>query len=113
MRIAYALAALAAFAGAVMAALAFLTPDSGVDGTPGAGLALAGAAAVAVGALVAMAPGVRGGWRGLLVALLLLGAVLTALAAWFLMRPAFAVAMAAAALLVLVAPFVRSRRRPA
>ncbi|MBP1806306.1 hypothetical protein [Rubellimicrobium aerolatum] len=111
MRIAYILAALLALAGAVLGGRAYIAPDSGVDGTLGAGLALAGAVAVTLGALVAAIPEIRGGWRGLLGTLLVLGAALTALAAWFLMKPAFAILMALALLGVVVALLVRPRRR--
>jgi len=111
MRLPYLLVLLPALVAAVLGGIAYIRPDSGVDGTGGALLALAGAAAVAVGALLAMLPGVRGGLLGLLDALLLLGAALTALAAWFLMQDAFAIAMALAALGLLLALAFRSRPR--
>jgi len=111
MRLSYLLVLLPALVAALLGGMAYIRPDSGVDGTGGALLALIGAAAVAVGAALAMLPGVRGWLRGLLDALLFIGAALTALAAWFLMQDAFAIAMALAALGVLVALALRPRSR--
>lgn len=113
MRLTYLLVLVPALVGTVLAALAYVGPGetTGVEGTAGALLALVGAAAVALGSLLAMAPGLRGWPRGLLAALLFVGAGLTALAAWFLMQVPLAAAMALAALGALVAPALRPRRR--
>ncbi|WP_176559456.1 hypothetical protein [Rubellimicrobium roseum] len=111
MRLSYLLVLLPATVSAVLGGAAYIRPDSGVDGTGGALLALAGAVAVAVGALIALTAVLRGALRGVLDALLFLGAALTAVAAWFLMQDAFAAAMALAALGVLIAVLLRPRRR--
>lgn len=81
MRLSYLLAFLPALVGTMLGGVAYMQPGSGVDGTVGALLALIGAAAVTLGSLLAMLPGLRGVLRGLLDALLFLGAALTALAA--------------------------------
>lgn len=113
MRTPYVLVLLPALAGAALGAFAYLSPNTGVDGTAGALLALAGAAAVALGALLALLPAVRGWARGLLGVLIGLGAALTAVAAYFLMQYAFAVAMALAVLGLLLATALPPQRRPA
>lgn len=110
MRAAYALVALSALIGSVLAGIAYFTPNTGVDGTGGALLALAGAVAVTLGALLAMVPAVRGWFLGLLDVLIFLGAALTAAAASFLMQYPFAIAMGVAALGLLLAVAVRPRR---
>ncbi|EPX87656.1 hypothetical protein ruthe_00362 [Rubellimicrobium thermophilum DSM 16684] len=100
--VAHAGAALAALAGSALAAMAFLGPETGVEGTSGALLALVGALVVALGAGLALWRGLRGFWRILLDGFLLIAAALTALAAWFLMQPLLAAAMVLALLAVLV-----------
>lgn len=98
--------------GTVLAAIAYFAPFgiTGVEETAGALLALVGAGAVTLGALLALAPSVRGGVLALLNALIGLGALLTALAAWFLMQDAFAAAMALAVLGLLAALAMPGRR---
>jgi quinoprotein glucose dehydrogenase len=111
MRSRYVAVTLPALAGAVLAAIAYLTPNTGVDGTVGALLALAGAVAVTLGSLIAMSDAVRGGLRVTLNILLAIGALLTAVAAYFLMQYWCALAMVlAVAGLAFAAP---SSRRPA
>lgn len=114
MRATYAFVLVPALVGTALAANAYFGPfgTTGVEGTLGALLALIGAAAVTLGALLAMASRPRSGWRGLLNILLALGAGLTALAAWFLMQYALAVAMLLAFLGLLATAFA-SARRPA
>lgn len=109
----YLLVFVPALVGAALAAIAYFAPIgiTGVEGTAGALLALVGAGAVTLGALLAMAPGLRGWPRGLLDVLLFVGAALTSLAAWFLMQVPFAIAMALAALGLLAAIVLRPRRR--
>ena len=107
----YALAAVPAVVGVALGLVAFLTPVTGVTGTLGAALALGGAVAVTMGSLLAMAPSLRGPLRGTLAVLIALGAALTAVAAWFLMQEAFAVAMVLTFAGALFAPFIRPRRR--
>lgn len=98
MRTAYILIFLPALAGVVLGAISYFAPNapSGVEGTPGALLALIGAAAVALGALLGMLSAVRGWGLRLLNILLGIGALLTATASYFLMQYPFAVAMALA-----------------
>jgi quinoprotein glucose dehydrogenase len=111
-RWAYALVAAPAALGVVLGGLAYFGADTGVDGTVGALLAFIGAVAVTVAALIAMAPLPRG-VRVTLNILLVLGAILTALAAWMLMQPLFAAAMVASALGLVAALAPRRRRTPA
>lgn len=113
MRIPYILAFLPALGGAALAVIAYFSPNTGVDGTPGALLALLGAAAATLGALLAMMEAVRGKVRILLNTLTGLAAALTALAAYFLMQYAFAAAMGLALLGLLLAWASPSTRRTA
>lgn len=103
------LALLASLLAAALAAWALLAPETGVTGTLGAGLALGGAAAVALGALLLLAPGLGTGLRRLLLALALPGAALTAVAGWFLMQWGVAGAMLVAFLALLAAPLLPAR----
>ncbi len=112
MRRRYAAASLPALAGAVLAGVAYVMPNTGVDGTLGALLALVGAAAVTLGSLLAMTDAVRGGLLTALDILLAIGAVLTATAAYFLMQYGCAFAMALA-FVGLVFAATTSSRRPA
>jgi quinoprotein glucose dehydrogenase len=105
----YALVAAFAAAGSILAALAYFGTASGVDGTTGALLGLLGALAVTIAALVCLAELPRGVTITLDV-LLLLGAVLTAFAAWMLMQYLFAAAMVLS-LLALVAAISMPRRK--
>lgn len=113
MRISHVLVIAPALIGAALGAYAYFGPDTGVTGTGGALLALIGAVAVTLAGFAAMASSVHGGFLGFLNVLIGLGAALTAVAAWFLMQYAFAVAMALAFLGLLVAAFATSRRSPA
>jgi quinoprotein glucose dehydrogenase len=113
MRTAYGVVFLLALVGVMLGAMAYFSPKTGVDGTAGALLALIGAAAVTLGALLTLMPTVRGWAFGVLKLLILLGAALTATAAYFLMQYAFAIAMALAFLGLLVALAMPSRRRTA
>ena len=110
MRRRYAGVALPALVGAVLAGLAYFTPNTGVDGTIGALLALIGALAVTLGALLAMVPAVRGGWLTGLDILLGIGALLTATAGYFLMEYGCAIAMALAFVGLVVAATTSPRR---
>lgn len=112
MRRRYAAVSLPAIVGAVLAGVAYFVPNTGVDGTVGALLALIGAVAVAVGSLLAMSGSVRGGFLTTLNILLGIGAILTATAAYFLMQYGFAIAMALA-FVALVVVATTSPRRPA
>ncbi len=105
----HALAAVPALAGAGLGAWAYLVEETGVTGTPGALLALVGAVAVALGALLAAVPALRGGLLTLLEVLVVVGALLTALAAYFLMQFLMCGAMLLAAAVALGAAVARRR----
>ncbi|MFW6413274.1 MAG: hypothetical protein ACOC0V_03985 [Oceanicaulis sp.] len=109
MRTLYAAVSGLALIGAILAAFAYFAPDTGVDGTIGALLALIGAVCVTIGAGLAALPKVHGPVLAILTVLIGLGAVLTAIAAWFLMRYGFAAVMALA-FAVLIAAAVASNR---
>jgi hypothetical protein len=115
MRINYLFVLVPAVVGVALGLVAYFAPfgTTGVDGTPGALLALIGAIATTAGAALAMAPSVCGRWLSTLHALLFVAAALTAVAASFLMQTAFAVAMAIAALGAPLALAARPRRRAA
>ena len=95
-------------AGAILGAYALLAPETGVNGTAGAALALFGTLAVCLGAV--LGGWLAGGWGTTFRWLTPLGAVLTAVAAWFLMQCIWAVLMAMAflgTLYLLVRPYPR------
>jgi ABC-type enterobactin transport system permease subunit len=98
----FAISFLAAMVGLALAAAAAILPDTGVDGTPGAFLAVLGAAGVlsCVGLLATRR--FSGGARRVLIGVAGLTAFLTAMAAWFLMQNEVLVAFAIS-LLALVA----------
>ena len=89
---------IAAFAGLVLAAIAALMPDTGVNGTPGAFLTLAGAAAVCLVLVIIQNIKQRSRLRLALSVIMIIAAVLTSVAAWFLMQNGIVVAMAVAVL---------------
>lgn len=97
--------------GLVLAIIAYAGPlgNTGVDGTLGALLALIGALVTCLGAgLLAFR---KLPSRPVVIAVLVVAAVLTAIAGYFLMQFALAVVMAAAALALVAAPFLSSPRR--
>jgi len=99
--------------GSAIAVYAYLSPDSGVAGTIGALLALVGAAAVTAGSLVAAFANLGRGLFILLAFLMGFGAVLTALAGFFLMQYGLAIVMALAFVSLLFAAFRQTpQRRP-
>jgi len=100
----------AALAGVGLAGAAALLADTGVDGTPGGFLALIGAvgATLALGLLVTGAAPPR--IRGMLKAVAGLAAILTAVAAFFLMQDALLAAMAVS-LVALVFSAVTAKRK--
>lgn len=104
------LAILVALAGLGLALAAFLVEGTGVDGSPGALLAVIGAGATLAG-LVLMRAVRPGGLRGVLAALTVLAAALTALAGWFLMQTALAAVMALATLAALAVALTPRRTR--
>jgi len=93
MRKRYIAVSLPALVGLLLAAFAYFAPNTGVTGTGAALLTLLGALGVTLGALLAAAPAVRGGLLGALVSLVAVGALLTALAAFFLMQYGCTIAM--------------------
>lgn len=113
MRFSLLFALLSALTGVVLGGIAWWKPESGVDGTPGALLALAGAVFVAIGVLLALTWQLSASLGPVLNALTGLGAALTAIAAWFLMQYAFAAAMVLALFGFAVAlGLSRQRRAP-
>lgn len=108
MRTRYVLVLVPALCGVALAGVAYLGTHTGVDGTLGALLALVGACAVMAGALVALLVPMRAGLLAALDVLLVVGALLTALAAWFLMQDLFLVAMLATLVLLIVVRVVPS-----
>jgi len=100
-------------AGIAFAAFAYLSSGTGVAGTLGALLALIGAAAVLIGSLVAAFARLGGVLFGLLVLLIAIGAILTALAGYFLMQFGLAAVMSLALIALLVAVLLPApQRRP-
>ncbi|KGF70602.1 hypothetical protein LL06_04380 [Hoeflea sp. BAL378] len=107
---------LLAVIGLVLALIAYAAPfgNTGVDGSLGALLALVGAAVTTAGAALLMFGSASSHRFGsLLIGLLVLAATLTAIASFFLMQTGLAVVMALAALALLLAPFLQSRRSAA
>lgn len=115
MRIQYLAPFVLALLGVMLGAIAYFGPsgNTGVDGTPGALLALIGAAAATMGAAIAMLVAVGHRWLLTLNILILLAAALTALAAYFLMQTFFAIAMAGAVVGLVFAWTYRTGRRAA
>lgn len=93
---------LTALAGLVLALMAALVEGTGVNGSLGAWLAVAGAAATLVGLTLLAGVLMGRGLYGFLAGLTVLAAGLTAVAGWFLMQNVLALVMAAACLGVLV-----------
>lgn len=79
------LTALAGFIGAALAGYAYFTPGSGVDNTGGALLVTVSSILILLAsALLALVPGMPRWLCGLLLVLLVLGAICTAIAGYFL-----------------------------
>lgn len=113
MKILYLVALVLALVGTVLAAIAYLAPfgNTGVDGSIGALLALVGAFSSAAGLTIVLATGVRGGLLKTLYGLIILAAVLTAVAAYFLMQFALMLAMIATVMALVIAIALRPNRR--
>lgn len=102
---------LSALAGVGLAGVAALMPDTGVDGTAGAYLALAGAVGVAALIGLLLIPGfVPPSLRGPVVVFVLLVMVLTGFAAWFLMQNLLLAGIALAAVTLLGSRATANRR---
>lgn len=114
MRTTYVLALLFSALGVIVALIALFAPfgNTGVDGTLGATLALLGSVSATLMIAIAIRPTVPRGWFIGLNILAMLAALLTAIAAFFLMQTLLAIAMAATLLTVAFA-FLRSNRRSA
>ena len=101
---------LSALVGVGFAGVAALLPDTGVDGTPGAFLAFAGAAAVALAIGLMLGSSVSSRVRGVLGWFAALVAILSALAAWFLMQNVLLAAMIVALVALVVSGFMSGPR---
>ena len=84
---------LSALVGVGFAGAAAFLPDTGINGTPGAFLALFGAVAVTAALGLLMTVSLPPTARSILFAAAAPGAILTALAAWFLMQNVVAATM--------------------
>ena len=101
---------LSALAGVVLAGIAALLPDTGINGTLGGLLVLAGSAAVAVALGVLLVRWVPEKARGVLAGFAGLVAILTAIAAWFLMQNALLATMIVTLLALLVSAVMPNRK---
>ena len=99
-----------ALAGAVLAGAGAFLSGTGIDGTPGAFLALAGALGSACLIGLLMTGSIPVGWRTVLYVMAVIVALLTALAAHFLMQPLIVLAMALAILALLASALTSNRR---
>ena len=101
---------IAALGGLALAAAAAFLPDTGVDGTYGAFLALLGAvgALLFIGLLATRR--FSGTARRVLIGVAVLTAFLTALAAWFLMQDEMVVAFAVSLLALLAGSAIVDRK---
>lgn len=109
-RAAASLIAVAALAALVITGWRYVTPLSGVTGTVGALLAMAGDAALLIGGIVlVMLP--RGGWRVTFLVLAWIGGLLTLLATVLLHGWSSAAVLAVLLLALLVATFVKGPAR--
>lgn len=105
------LAMVAALLGMGLAAYLWQVEGTGITGTAGALLALLGAGAAFLGAILAAMMRSWRRLRGVVTGLALLAATLTAVAAWFLMQNVLVIVMAVAALaLLLDLAFTPARR---
>lgn len=110
MRVYYTLALVPAAIGAVLGAVACFAPGTGVTGTAGAILALIGAVAATVGSGLALAVRMPRGIARTLDVLTLFAAMLTAIAAYFLMQTMFATTMLLACVGLIAAATLSGRR---
>jgi formate/nitrite transporter FocA (FNT family) len=101
---------LAALAGVALAGTAALMPDTGVDGSPGAYLALLGAVGVALALCLLVFARPSLGFAAVLAWSAGLISFLTALAAWFLMQDALLGAMVVSLVALIVGRVTVERR---
>ena len=109
-RMLLAISILSAFVGIGFAGAAALLPDTGIDGTLGALLALLGTIGVTVMlGVLALITGTSNA-RGAVITVAVLLAILTALAAWFLMQNGILLTMVVSLLAVLLHAATARRR---
>lgn len=101
---------LSALAGVAFAGIAALLPDTGINGTLGGILALAGSVGVAAALGLLLVRWVPGKARGVFAGIAGLVAILTALAAWFLMQNALLATMIVALLALLLCGVMADRK---
>ena len=101
---------LSGLVGMCFAAAAALLPDTGIDGTLGSFLALLGTIAVTLAVGLLVTGKVPAHIRGVLVGLAALFAVLTALAAWFLMQAVVLATMVVSLLTLLICTATDERK---
>lgn len=104
-----ALVILSSLTGAGFGFYAWFFEGTGVTGTPGALIAFAGAVAVWAASVLLALVRSRSSARGFLIPLVGIGALLTAVAAWFLMQNYFVIAMAVAFVAVVAAAITTLR----
>lgn len=97
-----------AITGIVVAGSAALLPDTGVNGTPGAYLALLGTVGIALSLALLLILKLPRRTENLVSGFIALSAMLTGLAAWFLMQPAVVASMVII-ILGLIARTIRGR----
>ena len=102
---------LSALAAVGFAGTAALLPDTGINGTLGAFLAFAGAVAVTIVLGLLLIAWVPTKARGVFAGVAALVAVLTALAAWFLMQNALLATMVVTLLALLVSGVSADRKK--
>ncbi len=101
---------LSGFVGVCFAGAAALLPDTGIDGTPGSFLALLGAVAVTLVVGMLVSGKVPARTRGVVFSFAALLAVLTALAAWFLMQDTVLATMVVSLLALLTGSATAGRK---
>lgn len=101
---------LSALVGVGFAGAAALLPDTGINGTLGAFLALAGSVGVTAALGLLLVTGVPSKARGVFAGVAALLAVLTALVAWFLMQNALLATMVVTLLALLVSGVMTDRK---
>ena len=99
-----------ALAGVALAGTAALLPETGIDGTLGAFLALAGSVAVTTALGLLFVTWVPTKARGVFAGIAALLAVLTALAAWLLMQNGLLATMVLSLLALLVRSVMTNRK---
>ncbi len=112
-RIFYLVALVLSIVGVVFSGIAYFAPfgNTGVDGSIGALLALVGAVASAACIVIGLATRVHGPWLTALNILVIVAAILTAVAAYFLLQHVVMFTLAVAAIAVVIAISWPANRR--